>query len=140
MSFQKLCLPALAFALLTTSAISAEHRQPAPATASEHYRYHQRGLRLPHELKLMWRQEERAYKKSLPKEQRHGWLKAKWAAMSDSQKHAKIAELQVKWNALPAKVREKLLERKRQWHEARRAQKAERYGTEGGAPASRSLH
>lgn len=140
MSLRTLCLPALAFALLATSAVSAEYRQPAPTVASDYHRHHQKGLRLPHELKLVWRQDERAHKKALPKEQRHGWLKAKWAAMSDSQKQVKIAELQAKWNALPASVREKLLERKRQKKEAHRAKKAERYGTDGGAPASRSMH
>jgi acyl-CoA thioesterase len=84
------------------------------------YQRHHNGLRLPKELKMMWRQEERPHLKALPKDQRRGWIRARWGAMTEEQKQQKIAELQLKWNALPANVRQNLLEKKRQKHDAKR--------------------
>ena len=141
MWLRMLSLPALALSLMTTGGVAGEYRDnPMPASVTYHHQKHA-GLRLPHELKIMWRQEERANKKALPKEQRHGFLKAKWASMTESQKHAKIAELQSRWNALPENVRSKLLEKKKLRHEARRAQKSERYRDGGeSASASRTMH
>jgi hypothetical protein len=122
MLLRTLCFSGLALALAATGVVAADYTPSgngSPSIESGVYRDHHKGLHLAKELKMMWRQQERAHMKALPKEQRHGWLKAKWLAMTDQQKHAKIAELEAKWNALPASVRQNLLERKRQRREAR---------------------
>jgi hypothetical protein len=51
--------------------------------------------------------------------------------MSEPQKQAKIAELQAKWNALPANVRQALLEKKREKREARRMKRGGNYHKQG---------
>jgi hypothetical protein len=108
--------------LVATGALATDYSAPQPGRPSVEsgvYQRHHNGMRLPKELKMMWRQEERAHIKALPKDQRHGWLRAKWVAMTGEQRQIKMAELQAKWNALPANVRESLLEKKRQKHEAK---------------------
>lgn len=77
-------------------------------------------MRLPPELKIIWRREEHARLKSLPKEQRHGWLRSQWAAMTPQQRNKKLAELQAHWNALPANVRQTVLERQTERRQERR--------------------
>ncbi|HEX3879673.1 MAG TPA: hypothetical protein VHW24_21970 [Bryobacteraceae bacterium] len=127
MSFRALCFSGVAIALATTGALATDNagsRPGHPAVESGAYRHHH-GLRLAKELKMMWRQEERAHMKALPKDQRRGWLKAKWLAMTDQQKQAKTVELQAKWNRLPASVRENLLDKKRQKREAKLMQRSE---------------
>jgi hypothetical protein len=126
MSFRTLCFSGVAIALATTGALAADYAAPQPRHAdSGVYQRHHNGLRLPKELKMMWRQEERPHMKALPKDQRRGWLKAKWLAMTDQQKQAKTAELQAKWNRLPASVRENLMDKKRQKREAKLMQRSE---------------
>ena len=127
MSFRALCFSGVAIALATTGALATDNaasRPGHPTVESGVYRHHH-GLRLAKELKMMWRQEERTHMKALPKDQRRGWLKAKWLAMTDRQKQAKTAELQAKWNRLPASVRENLLDKKRQKREAKLMQRSE---------------
>jgi hypothetical protein len=109
--------------LLASSAIANTYGTPAstyPTAAREH---RQAGSHLPKELKMMWRNEEHARLKAMPKAQRRGWLKSQWASMSDQQKQIKLAELQKKWDSLPENVRQRLLERK---HESREARKMNR--------------
>jgi hypothetical protein len=127
MSFRTLCFSGVAIALVTTGALATDNAASPPGhptVGSSVYRHHN-GLRLAKELKMMWRQEERTHMKALPKDQRRGWLKAKWLAMTDRQKQAKTAELQAKWNRLPASVRENLLDKKRQKREAKLMQRSE---------------
>src|SRR3954452_20011452 len=123
MFIRALCLSALAVAFAAPTASSASY-ETGHSTMAAHQR-HNGGLRLPKELKMIWRQEEHGHLKAMPKEQRHGWLKTQWASMSESQKHAKMAELQAKWDALPETVRQHLIDKKRLRHEAHGAQKAE---------------
>lgn len=122
MLLRTFCCSGVVIGLVATSAVAMDYSTPQsgrPSVESGIYQRHRNGMRLPKELKMMWRQQERAHIKALPKDQRRGWLKAKWVAMTDQQKQTKIAELQAKWNALPTSVRENLLERKRQKHEAK---------------------
>jgi hypothetical protein len=127
MSFRTLCFSGVAIALVTTGALATDYAAPhpgRPTVTGDVYQRHHNGLRLAKELKMIWRQEERPRIKALPKDQRRGWLKAKWLAMTDQQKQAKTAELQAKWNRLPASVRENLMDKKRQKREAKLMQRA----------------
>ena len=117
MLIRSLCLSGLVLGLAATAALPAEYQANPPSNAV-HQRYHH-GIRLPKELKVMWRQEERPKLKALPKEQRRGWIHARWQAMSDKERQATIARLQAKWDALPEKVRDAVLQRMRQKREAR---------------------
>jgi hypothetical protein len=127
MLFRTLCYSVTVIALAATGSLATDYSPPQsghPSVESGVYQHHHNGIRLPKELKMMWRQEERPHLKSLPKEQRRGWLKTKWVAMTEQQKEAKISELQAKWNALPANVRDNLLEKKRQKREAKMMQRS----------------
>jgi hypothetical protein len=129
MLFRTLCCSGIVFAVAVTGALSSDYSAAQPGRSSIEsgvYRHHRNGLRLPKELKMMWRQEERPHLKAMPKNQRRGWLRAKWLGMTDQQKQVKLAELQSKWNALPASVRDNLLERKRQKREAKLMQRSGR--------------
>ncbi|MBV8800042.1 MAG: hypothetical protein JO208_09560 [Alphaproteobacteria bacterium] len=127
MKMKTLYTSALVLAIAASPALSFEKAAySADSSVAVGHHRHLHGVRLPRELRIMWHREERAKLKELPKEQRHGWLRAKWRAMSDAERHKKIAELEVKWKALPVKVREALLEKKRQKHEARQLRRAER--------------
>ncbi len=106
------------------AASGSDYIAPRASVAGHHHLGKMSGL--TRELKIIWRKEERAHLKALPKEQRRGWIKAQWRSMSASQRQAKVAELQAKWNALPADVRQALLERKARRHEQHRFQKAQR--------------
>jgi hypothetical protein len=120
--------------LLASSAIANTYGTAAssyPAGTREH---RQAGSRLPKELKMIWKNEEHARLKAMPKAQRRGWLKAQWASMSDQQRKIKMAELQKKWDSLPENVRQRLLERK---HERREAHKMNRE-QDGRGPGSSS--
>ena len=125
---RSLCISALLLGLTGTVALSSDYQPNPPSAAKTTYSRHQHGMRLPRELKMVWRQEERPKLKALPKEQRHGWLKAQWRSMSDKQREVKIAELQTKWDALPANVRQSLMERKQQRHQARQLRKGDKHG------------
>lgn len=120
MSIRLLCLSGALAAFAATSALPADYGTHPPSSAAGQYLPRRHADRLPFQLKLMWRREEHAKLKAMPREQRRGWLRAAWSHMSEKQKQAKYAELQAKWNALPANVRQALLEKKRQKREARR--------------------
>jgi hypothetical protein len=120
-----LLLSSLVLTFAATAALPSDYQAYPPSHSNAVYAQHRHGIRLPKELKIVWRQEERPAMKALPKEQRRGWLRARWESMSDQQRQTKIAELEAKWNAIPANVRQSLLEKKRQKHEAKRMQKAE---------------
>jgi hypothetical protein len=104
-------------ALLGTAAVAASSSPPPPQARSHSHEFKNSGL--TRELKIMWHKEMRPELKAMPKEERKGWLRRKWDAMTAPQRRAKIAELQAKWNALPANVRQTLVERKMQKKEAR---------------------
>ena len=126
---------ALALGLAMSPAIAATSPAgPASSAFALHRGHH--GLRLPKELKMIWKREEHAQMKALPKAQRHGWLKQKWAGMTDQQRQVKIADLQAKWNALPATARQNLLERMRQKQEAHRMKKMERRASDESSTSS----
>jgi hypothetical protein len=131
MSIRMLCLSGAMAVLVAGSALSADYGDQRPSSTVERVRPRHHGGRLPSELKIIWRQEERTQLRSLPREQRHGWLRAQWSRMSEPQKQAKIAELQAKWNALPANVRQALLEKKREKREARRMKRGGNYHKQG---------
>jgi hypothetical protein len=117
MSIRALCLSGFVAAFAATSALPADYNnnRPPPRTEQQQqFHPHHAGLRLPRPLKVMWRREERAHVRTLPAGQRRGWMRKRWAEMSDQQKRAKIVELQAKWNALPENVRQMLVERKRE--------------------------
>ncbi|HEY1962050.1 MAG TPA: hypothetical protein VGG69_06515 [Rhizomicrobium sp.] len=121
MSIRILCLSGVVAALAATSALPADYGDHRPVgAAAERLQPRRHADRLPYQLKVMWRREEHGRLHGLPREQRHGWLRAEWSHMSEAQKQAKIADLQAKWDALPANVRETLLQKKRQRREARR--------------------
>jgi hypothetical protein len=134
---RSLCISALVLGLAGTSALSSEYQANPPSTSKAMYSRHQHGTRLPRELKMVWRQEQRSKLKALPKEQRHGWLKAQWRAMTDKQREVKIAELETKWNALPANVRQSLMERKQQRHQARQLRKGDKQANQIGDESER---
>jgi mRNA-degrading endonuclease RelE of RelBE toxin-antitoxin system len=120
----------LAFAMLVASSALASNPAAAPLApaATRHHGGEFKNSGLTRELKIMWHKEARPELKTLPKEQRKGWLHRKWDAMSEPERKAKVAELQAKWNALPANVRQALLERKKQKRQAHRMQ-SDRKGT-----------
>ena len=113
-----------------------DQAQPAPPSSEPTVRHgrhaHARDrIRLPRELKIVWKQEMHVQKKSMPREKRHGWLREQWASMSDQQKKTKIAELQAKWDSLPASVQQALkqkAEAHRARHEAKRGERSEGVG------------
>ena len=104
-----------------TSLASPYSAQPAAVDARAAHHRHGPGQRigLAPELKLLWRREEKPRLKALPKQERHGWLRAHWAAMSDKERTAKTAELEAKWKSLPATVQTAMLEKIRDRREAR---------------------
>jgi len=109
--------------LAATAGWSSDYGTASPAARpAVTHQYRQGGLRLPHELKVMWRKEERGRLKTMPRDERRGWLKRQWADMTDRQKHAKLAELQKKWDALPQDVRQHLIEKRESRREAHRVQ------------------
>src|SRR4051794_40381673 len=112
MSIRTLCLSGLVAAFAATSALSADYGDSRPSTAAGHYVPRRHADRLPFQLKIMWRREEHAKMRAMPREERHGWIRAAWSRMSEEQKQVKYAELQAKWDALPANVRQTLLEKK----------------------------
>jgi mRNA-degrading endonuclease RelE of RelBE toxin-antitoxin system len=117
--------PLVFASLLAAGSALAASPTVNPAASSATARHHSGQLKnsgLTRELKIMWHKEARAELKAMPKEQRKGWLRRKWGTMSEPQRQAKVAELQAKWNALPANVRQALLERKMQKREAHRMQ------------------
>lgn len=127
MLFRALCYSGIVFGVAATGALGANSsaaQSSYPSIESSVYQRHHNALRLPKELKMMWRQEERPHLKAMPKDQRRGWLRAKWLGMTNQQKQVKLAELQSKWNALPVAVRKNLLERKRQKREAKLMQRS----------------
>lgn len=125
MLMRTLCISGVVACFAATAALSSPYGQPA-STQTVQMAHRQTGkFRLPRELKVVWRQEERARLRAMPKDQRHGWLKRQWAAMSIGEKEHKVAELRAKWNRLPADVRQAMLQKKEQRREARRMQKAE---------------
>jgi hypothetical protein len=137
MSTRILGISTILAVLLATSAIANAYGTTSPSYSTATREHRQAGSHLPKELKMMWRNEEHARLKAMPKAQRKGWLKAKWASMSDQQRQIKIAELQKKWDSLPESVRQRLLERKREKREARRMHH-ERGGM-GSGSSSRSM-
>lgn len=106
--------------LLATCAVANTYGTTPPSYPTAARDHRQTGPYLPKELKLMWRNEEHARLKAMPKAERKGWLKAQWVSMSDQQRQIKMAELRKKWDSLPDSVRQRLLERKREKREARR--------------------
>ena len=126
-AFRVLVLSAASAALMGGAAMAqspAGAPPPAPMTQPYAHRPHAHQARVPRELKIMWRQEARGQLKSLPPEQRRGWLHRQWASMSDGQRQAKLAELQAKWDAMPPNVRTALLDRAAAHQEARRSKRA----------------
>ena len=123
MSSRILGLSGVLALLLSASAVAGTYGAAGPSYSTA-TRDHRKGeLRLPKQLKMMWKKEEHSRLKSMSKDQRRGWLKAQWARMSDQQKHVKMAELQKKWDSLPESVRQAMLEKKQQKREARRMQR-----------------
>jgi hypothetical protein len=106
--------------LLASSAIAGTYGTAASSYPTATRGHRQASSHLPKELKMMWRHEEHARLKAMPKAQRKGWLKAQWASMSDQQRQVKMAELQKKWDSQPESVRQRLLERKQERREARK--------------------
>jgi len=102
--------------------------QPSAVDSGASYHRHGRSERigLPPELKLLWRQEEKPHLKAMPKQERHGWLRAHWAAMSDKERKTKTSELEANWKSLPPTVKTAMLEKIRTRHEARRMRHEER--------------
>jgi hypothetical protein len=137
MLIRPLCFSGLIALFASTSAFANNYGQSAPAYSAQMGGRHADHMRLPLELKIMWHHEEHARLKGMPKEQRHGWLKRQWIAMTPTQKDRKIAELQARWNALPKDVRQMMLDKKQQKHEARRIQYSEQSG--GGRAENRSM-
>lgn len=119
---------ALAAAFAATPALSGSYDGNTYQSQPHMLHQHMGNMRLPKELKIMWHQQERLHLKSMPRDQRRGWLKRQWAAMSTGQRERKVAELRAKWNALPTDVRHAILEKKQQHHEQRRMQRAESNG------------
>lgn len=93
--------------------------------------------RLPHELKIMWRKEEHPRLKAMPRDERKGWIKRQWASMTDQQKQTKLAELQKKWDALPENVRQHLIQKRQQRHEAHRFRRQDEGAPEQKGASSR---
>lgn len=129
---------AFAASLLLLTAVPAVAGDYGAAPASQittegHRHRHGTRIALAPELKMLWRREEKPKIKALPKEERHGWLRAQWAAMSDGQRRAKAAELEGKWKALPSTVREAMLERIQDRREARRNRHHDRRRGERGS-------
>jgi hypothetical protein len=128
MLIRTLCLSGVVACVAATAALPSPYGENSSRSTAQILHRHAK-LRLPRELKMVWRQEEHAHLKAMPKAERHGWLKRRWAAMSISDREHKIAELQAKWNRLPSSVRQAMLQRKEQHREARRMQKAEMRAT-----------
>jgi len=129
MLIRTLLLSTIVATLTATAALPSTYSANPPAQTGSHVSDRQIGkLRLPRELKIMWHREAHSQLKGMPKDQRHGWIKRQWASMSVSQRERKVAELRAKWNALPADVRQAMLQKKEQRREARRMQKAESGG------------
>ena len=128
MLIRALCFSGLVAVLATTAALSNDYGPNPSSYSTQMNGRHAGRMRLPMELKIVWHHEEHARLKGMPKEQRHGWLKRQWLAMTPAQRSRKISELQAKWNALPKDVRQVMLEKKRQKHEQRQAQRAENQG------------
>lgn len=128
----------IAAALTVSPAVAATYGMPTRSSAASMHQSRHNTLRLPKELKIVWRQEEHARLKAMPKEQRHGWLKRRWEAMNDHEKRVKMAELEAKWRALPADAREKILQKKQQRREARHAERIQqtKNGAQESVPAS----
>ena len=123
MSSRGLAVSGVLAILMASSAISDAYSATAPSHPKAAREDRHAGFRLPRELKIIWKKEEHARLKAMPKDQRKGWLKTQWASMSDQQRHVKLAELQKKWDSLPQSVRQRLLERKQEKHEAHRMQR-----------------
>ena len=140
-AFRVLMLSAASAALMGGAAMAqspAGAPPPTPMSQPYAHRPHAHQARVPRELKIVWRQEIRGQLKSLPPEERRGWMRHQWASMSDGQRQAKLAELQAKWDAMPPRVRTALLDRAAAHQEARRAKRAAMnggpYGDEQGPP------
>ena len=143
MSIRVLCLSGLIAAFAAGSALSADYNGQRPSPPVAQHVWHRQTDRLPFELKVLWRQEERSKLMAMPREQRRGWLRAEWSRMSERQKQAKTAELQAKWDALPPNVRQTVLEKKRQKQQARRMrmmQNARGTGGDMGRSAGQTPH
>ena len=128
MLIRTLCLSGVVACVAATAALSNPYGENSSRPTAQMLDRHAK-LRLPRELKMVWRQEEHGRLKAMPKTERHGWLKRRWAAMSINDKEHKIAELQAKWDCLPFSVRQAMMQRKEQHREARRMQKAEMSAT-----------
>jgi len=137
MSSRMLGLSTVFAVLLASSAVADTYGADASSYPTATRGHRQAGSHLPKELKIMWRNEEHARLKAMPKAQRRGWLKAQWASMSDQQRRIKMAELQKKWDSQPESVRQRLVEQKRERREARRMNREE--GGRRAGDSSRSM-
>jgi len=123
---------ALAACILLTSAavpVLADPYSTQPGTVDtrpSHGHGQDERIGLAPELKLLWRHEEKPRLKALPKQARHGWFRAHWAAMNDKERKAKAAELEAKWKGLPSTVQTAMLEKIRDRREARHMRHEER--------------
>ena len=115
--------------LASTATLANDYTQNAPAYSARMNGRHAGRMHLPKELKIVWRHEEHSRLKAMSKEQRHGWLKREWAAMTPAARNHKIAELQAKWNAIPKDVQQAMLEKKRQKREQRQVQRTAQQGS-----------
>lgn len=126
-----------AFILLVSAAPSLAGQYTPQAGAADNLPGHRHGhgqrIGLAPELKLLWRREEKPQLKALSKQERHGWLRSHWAAMSDKEKKAKTAELEAKWKSLPSTVQTAMLEKIRDRREARHMRHEERRRDSSGA-------
>lgn len=125
MLIRALCVCGLVLAFAASPAVSSNSELRPASTSTQIGHRHEGKLRLPRELRFMWRHEEHAHLKTMTKEQRHGWIRRQWAAMTPAQKERKIAELRAKWNGLPSNVRQTILEKKQQKRQARQMRRAE---------------
>src|SRR5436305_4121349 len=81
MLIRTVCLSAVVACVSATAALPSSYGENPPRSTTQMLDRHGK-LRLPRELKMVWRQEEHARLKAMPNTERHGWLKRRWAAMS----------------------------------------------------------
>jgi hypothetical protein len=126
---QPLIILGLLGLLAASPAVADTYAPQPPSGTALHERHGERGrIQLSPQLKLLWRKEMKAQLKSMPKEQRHGWLRSQWAALSEQQKHVKTAQLEAKWKALPPSIQQAFLKKIREHREARRMRRQGRSG------------
>ena len=110
-SFRIVSFGSIAAALLATGGYAAEQGYAAPTSeqgyagapvAKGHVHAGFRRYGMSPELKMLWRKEMSTELKSVAKGQRMSRLRSEWAAMTDQQKTAKVAELTEKIEQIKA--------------------------------------